>query len=66
MIESATSPGSKSDHYDKWQAESDMRTITEAKRIQADPKRMAQVMRAAKEKLKEIEDLKKLAGGGKL
>lgn len=49
--------------YDKYQAESDLRTITEAKRIQADPKRMAHVRHCAKDKLAEMADLKKLATG---
>ncbi len=41
----------KSDGYDKWQAEDDLRTITRAKEIEKDKKRMAHVRRAAKEKL---------------
>ncbi len=53
----------KSDKYDKWEAENDLRMITEAKKIQADPKRMANVRRAAKEKLSEMEQLKSLAAG---
>ena len=53
----------KSDKYDKWEAENDLRTITDAKKIQADPKRMANVRRAAKEKLAEMEQLKTLAAG---
>lgn len=53
----------KSDKYDKWEAENDLRTITEAKKIQADTKRMANVRRAAKEKLSEMEQLKSLAAG---
>lgn len=53
----------KSDKYDKWEAENDLRTITEAKKVQADPRRMANVRRAAKEKLSEMEQLKSLAAG---
>jgi hypothetical protein len=53
----------KSDKYDKWEAENDLRTITEAKKIQADAKRMANVSRAAKEKLSEMAQLKSLAAG---
>lgn len=49
--------------YDKWRSEEDLRTLTEAKRIQADTKRMANVRLAAKEKLAEMADLKKLAAG---
>lgn len=52
----------KDDGYDKWQAESDMRTLVEAKAIQKDPKRMANVKRAAKEKLGEMNHIKALAG----
>lgn len=59
----ASSP--KSDHYDKWQAESDLRTITEARAIAKDPKRMACVRRAAKEKLAELAQVKEIAGGKK-
>lgn len=53
---------SKAASYDKWQAEDDLRTIQQASRIQKDPQRMAHVKRAAKEKLAEMADLKKLAG----
>lgn len=51
------------DKYDKWEAENDLRSITEAKRIQADPRRMRNVKRAAKEKLAEMEQMKALASG---
>lgn len=51
----------KDTSYDKYQAEDDLRTLTNAKRIQKDPKRMANVKRAAKEKLSEMADIKKLA-----
>lgn len=50
--------------YDKWQAEDDLRTITRAKEIEKDKKRMANVRRAAKEKLAEMANLKALAAGG--
>lgn len=59
----ASSP--KADHYDKWQAENDMRTIIEADQIRKDPKRMKCVQRAAKEKLGEMKALKGLAGASK-
>ena len=55
---------SKSDGYDKWQAEDDLRTITRAKEIEKDKKRMANVRRAAKEKLAEMANLKTIAAGG--
>lgn len=55
---------SKSDGYEKWQAEDDLRTITRAKEIQKDHKRMANVRRAAKEKLAEMANLKTIAAGG--
>jgi hypothetical protein len=48
--------------YDKWQAESDLRTLTEATAIKKDGKRMAAVKRAATEKLAEMAQLKQLAG----
>ncbi len=54
----------KSDSYDKWQAEDDLRTITRAKEIEKDKKRMANVRRAAKEKLAEMANLKTIAAGG--
>jgi hypothetical protein len=54
----------KSDGYDKWQAEDDLRTITRAKEIEKDKKRMAHVRRAAKEKLAEMANLKTIAAGG--
>lgn len=52
----------KDDGYDKWAAENDMRTLLEAKAIQKDPKRMANVKRAAKEKLGETKQIQALAG----
>ncbi len=55
----------KADSYDKWQAHDDLMTIVRAKEIQADPKRMKHVRRAAKEKLEEQKSLKSIAGGGK-
>ena len=54
----------KSDSYDKWQAEDDLRTITRAKEIEKDKKRMANVRRAAKDKLAEMANLKTIAAGG--
>ncbi len=54
----------KSDSYDKWKAEDDLRTITRAKEIEKDKKRMANVRRAAKEKLAEMANLKTIAAGG--
>ncbi len=54
----------KSDSYDKWQAEEDLRTITRAKEIEKDKKRMANVRRAAKEKMAEMANLKTIAAGG--
>ncbi len=50
--------------YDKYQAEDDLRTITRAKEIEKDKKRMAHVRRAAKEKLAEMANLKTIAAGG--
>ncbi len=55
----------KSDHYDKWRAEEDLRTITRAKEIEKDKVRMTHVRRAAKEKLAEMTNLKTIAAGGK-
>lgn len=62
MNETLTS--AKEPCYDKWQAESDMRTLTDAERIKKDPVRMKHARRAAKEKLAEMEGMKKLANGG--
>lgn len=52
------------DSYDKWQATEDLHTITRAKQIENDAKRMANVRRAAKEKLAEMDNLKSIAAGG--
>jgi hypothetical protein len=61
----AASPADcKEEPYDKWRAESDLRTLTEAKQIEKSPARMKHVRRAAKEKLAEMEALKKYANGG--
>lgn len=60
---SAIASSPKAGTYDKWQAEDDLRTITRAKEIQADPKRMAHVRRAAKEKLTEMKQVKDIAAG---
>jgi hypothetical protein len=57
---------SKDSGYDKYRAGEDLRTVQESKRIQADPKRMADVRRCAKEMLSEMDDLKSLAAGGKV
>ena len=38
----------------KWQAQSDMRTLTEAAAIRRDPKRLAAARKCAKEKLSEM------------
>ena len=61
-IASAPKP---SDSYDKWQAHDDLMTVVRAKEIQADPKRMKNVRRAAKEKLQEQKALKAIAETGK-
>ncbi|MBX3653204.1 MAG: hypothetical protein KF686_03400 [Ramlibacter sp.] len=53
----------KDDTYDKWRANEDLRTLTEAKVISKDPIRMKHVRRAAKEKLAEIAEIKKYATG---
>jgi hypothetical protein len=55
----------KADSYDKWRAEDDLRTLTTAAQIRKDKKRMADVKRAAKEKLGEMAHLKSLANGEK-
>lgn len=54
------------DSYDKYQAEDDLRTITRAREIEKDPKRMKCVRRAAKEKLGEMQQIKDLAAGKKI
>lgn len=55
----------KDEPYDKWRAESDLRSLTEAAQIQKNPTRMKHVRRAASEKLAEMEAYKKYAEGGK-
>lgn len=62
---SAIAQSKTSDTYDKWQAHDDLMTVVRAKEIQADPKRMKNVRRAAKEKLEEQKTLKTIAGTGK-
>lgn len=62
---SAIAQSKTSDTYDKWQAHDDLMTVVRAKEIQADPKRMKNVRRAAKEKLEEQKTLKDIAGTGK-
>lgn len=62
---SAIAQSNTSDTYDKWQAHDDLMTVVRAKEIQADPKRMKNVRRAAKEKLEEQKTLKTIAGTGK-
>lgn len=52
----------KDPSYDKWQAESDLRTLTEATAIKKDGKHMTAVKRAATEKLAEMAQIKQLAG----
>ena len=66
MSRTDTPDSPSKDTYDKWQAESDMRTLVEATVIRKDAKRMKCVARAAKEKLGEMEAFKKLASGGKV
>jgi hypothetical protein len=55
----------KDEPYDKWRAESDLRSLTEAEQIKKNPVRMAHVRRAAKEKLAEMEAYKTYAQGDK-
>jgi hypothetical protein len=63
MAGGAIASSKADDSYDKWRAESDLRTLTEAKEIEKDPVRMKHVRRAAKDKLAEIESYKKYAEG---
>lgn len=60
----AIAGSSSSKGYDKWEAESDLRHLTEAARIRKDPARMKNAKRAAREKLSEMAEMKKLAEGG--
>jgi hypothetical protein len=46
--------------YDKYAAENDLRSLTEAARIRKDPMRMKHAKRAAKDKLAEMDEMKKL------
>lgn len=39
---------------ERWQAESDMRTLIEAEKIKADPKRLAAAQKCAKDKMMEV------------
>jgi len=51
---------SSANEHTRWREEDDMRTILEARKIQADEKRMDGVRRAAKRKLEEQEAIKAL------
>lgn len=53
------------DPYDRWRAESDLRTLTEAKQIEKDPVRMKHVRRCAKEKVAEMKAMEDYAKGAK-
>lgn len=48
--------------YDRYEAHDNLRTLTQAHSIQKDPKRMAHVAHAAREKLAEHSILAELAG----
>ena len=62
--EIAASPADcKEEPYDKWRAENDLRSLTEAKQIEKNPVRMKHVRRAAREKLAEMEAYKQYAKG---
>jgi hypothetical protein len=63
IVNDAIAAQPKTDTYDKWRANDDLRTLTEAQVIKKDPVRMKHVQRAAKEKLSEIEQIKGLASG---
>jgi hypothetical protein len=58
-------PAVKDVAYSKWEAESDLRTLTEAKLIEKDPRRMAHVRRCAKEKMAEMKAMEAYAKGEK-
>jgi hypothetical protein len=51
--------------YDRYEAERDLRSLTEAKAIQNDPKRMECVRRCAKEKMGEMKAMEEYAKGAK-
>ena len=51
---------SSANEHARWREDDDMRTILEARKIQADEKRMDGVRRAAKRKLEEQEAIKAL------
>lgn len=53
----------KDNEYNKWDAENDMRTLVDHKKIMADPKRLKHATRAAKEKMAEMQHIKALASG---
>jgi hypothetical protein len=41
-------------HEDDWQVESDLRTMIECEKIEADPKRLAKVQALAKKRMMEV------------
>lgn len=41
-------------HEDDWQVESDLRTMIDCERIEADPKRLAKVQALAKKRMMEV------------
>ena len=57
-------PGTVEPPYDKYAAQSDMRTLQEAAHITKSPHRMKHARRAAQEKLADMNEIKKLAAGG--
>jgi hypothetical protein len=49
--------------YDRYEAQQDLHHMTEARKIQGDPKRLAHVQHAAKEKMREQHDVAHIAAG---
>lgn len=62
-MDKAYAQASEADHYDKWRAKDDLRTVVEAERIKKDPVRMKHVKRCAKEEIAEINAMKAIADG---
>lgn len=53
MVKKSVATG-EMDSAEEWRIEQDLRTLTDAKEIQADPKRMAKVQAMARKKLETV------------
>lgn len=57
MAKSKNATSADATYEDKWRAQDDMRTLIDAEKIKKDPKRLKAAQKAAKEKIKEMNEL---------